>query len=294
MKKEWIRSDAMFAYALLLPATLFLIMVRIYPLFKGMALGFTNSKLLGKNVDFVGFENFIYLIHDKVFWSSLSFTFIYTISVVASAYLFGLLIAILMNKSIRGRGIFRAMFLVPWVIPAVVAGASWQWSLNDQTGIINNILLYIGLIDKPLLFLASPFMAQLTVIIEGSWKSYPFICLSLLAGLQNIPNELYESAKIDGANKLQSFINITMPMLKHVTMMVIVLMTIWTMNNFDNIYLLTMGGPANSTNVVSILSYYTAFYRFDLGYASAISTFMLCVMMILAIGYMKVVNRGED
>lgn len=294
MKKEWIRSDAMFAYALLLPATLFLIMVRIYPLFKGMALGFTNSKLLGKNVDFVGFENFIYLMHDKAFWNSLSFTFVYTFSVVVIAYLFGLLIAILMNKDIRGRGIFRAMFLIPWVIPAVVAGASWQWSLNDQTGIFNNILIYIGLIDKPLLFLASPFMAKLTVIIEGAWKSYPFICLSLLAGLQNIPNELYESAKIDGANRVQSFINITMPMLKHVTMMVIVLMTVWTMNNFDNIYLLTMGGPANSTNVVSILSYYTAFYRFDLGYASAISSFMLVVMMILAIGYMKFVNRGEE
>ncbi|MDR2369987.1 MAG: sugar ABC transporter permease, partial [Treponema sp.] len=148
-----------------------------------------------------------------------------------------------------------------------------------------------GVISSPILFLADPLLARISVCFTGAWKSFPFMMIVLLSGMQGIPDELYESAAIDGAGFFRSFRYITVPMLKNVSIIATVLMFIWTFNNFENIYLLTKGGPANATFVLPILSYYTAFFRSQLGYASAISTLMLVVLLGMALIYMRILQK---
>jgi ABC-type sugar transport system permease subunit len=243
---------------------------------------------------FNGLDNFIRILtKDKEFYGTLGFSFLSTLAVVVIAYVFGMCFALLLNRDIKFRGFFRALILIPWIIPPVVAATNWSWLLNDQIGFVNFVLRKWGLVDKPILFLADPVLARLTVCFTGAWKSFPFMMIVLLSGMQGIPDELYESASIDGAGFFRSFLHITVPMLRPVTMISTVLMFIWTFNNFENIYLLTKGGPANATFVLPILSYYTAFFRSQLGYASAISTLMLVVLLFMALVYMRILLKNS-
>ena len=293
--KKIFRSDACFAYLLLLPATIALLAIRVYPLLEGVGISFTNRRLLNdRPTKFVGLDNFVKIFtNDSEFWRVLGFTLIYTIAVVIVSYVVGLGIALLMNMKIKGRAVFRTLLLIPWIVPGVVGAASWKWALNDQTGVINIILKNLGLIGRSIPFLASPFLARIVVIVVGSWRNYPYMALSLLAGLQTVPEDTKEAARIDGANKVQAFFYVILPQIKSVTMVCTTLMFVWTFNNFDNIYLLTLGGPDGSTQVMSVLSYYSAFSRMNMGYASAISTIMLVLMLILSVFYTKMISKGD-
>lgn len=290
------KTEAFFAYALLLPATLALVLIRVVPLLEGIGISFTNRRLLqDRPTSFVGIDNFIRIFtEDKEFWRVLGFTFFYTIMVVLLSYCMGLIIALLMNIEIKGRGIFRTLLLMPWIIPGVVAAASWKWALNDQSGVINMLLQSLHITSKSIPFLASTKWAKVVVILVGAWKNYPYMALSLLAGLQNVPTDTKEAAKIDGANVFQSFFRVVLPQIRPVTMVCTTLMFIWTFNNFDNIFLLTGGGPDGSTQVMSVLSYYSAFSKMNMGYASALSTVMLAIMMVLAVLYIRMVMKKED
>lgn len=276
----------------IIPSIIGFLGVILIPLIRGIYLGFTNYNLLKINeVRFIGFNNFIdILLHNPDFWKTSGFTLIFVMGTVSVSYLFGMLIAYLLNKDIKGRGFYRALLLIPWVIPTVVSAFSWRWIMNDQVGIINIFLKNIGIIKKPLLFLADANMAKLTVIMVNSWKSFPFMTLVLLSGMQSIPNELYEAAELDGTNWFKSFIYITLPNLKGVSFIATILLFIWTFNNFETIYLLTMGGPANATRVLSILTYVVGFSSFKLGYASSISTIMMVFMTIIAIFYLRLLK----
>ena len=291
------KTESFFAYALLLPATLALVLIRVVPLLEGIGISFTNRRLLqDRPTSFVGIDNFIRIFtEDKEFWRVLGFTFFYTIMVVVLSYCMGLIIALLMNIEIKGRGIFRTLLLMPWIIPGVVAAASWKWALNDQSGVINMLLQSLHITSKSIPFLASTKWAKVVVILVGAWKNYPYMALSLLAGLQNVPTDTKEAAKIDGANVFQSFFRVVLPQIRPVTMVCTTLMFIWTFNNFDNIFLLTGGGPDGSTQVMSVLSYYSAFSKMNMGYASALSTVMLVIMMVLAVIYIRMVmKKNED
>lgn len=273
-------------YYMLIPATFLFLLINGFPLVYGLVLSFTDKNYTKpKSGDFVGFENFVKIFQDDEFWGIMGFTLFYTAAVVFVSYVLGLILAMLLNRHIRGRAIFRTFALVPWVIPTVVATQCWKWVLNDQFGIVNQILLKLHLIEVPIQFLADPELAKMTVIISGIWKTYPFMMVVLLAGLQSIGIDMYEPAYIDGASKMQVFRYITMPMLKPVSTMAVVLQLLWTFNSlsYDNIYLLTQGGPAQSTYVVSILSYYTAIYRGKIGYASAIATLMMIFIAIIVL-----------
>lgn len=293
--RKTIKSDSCFAYLLLLPATLALVLIRVVPLFEGVAMSFTNRRLLNdRPTRFIGLDNFVKIFTDDPgFWQVFIFTLIYTVCVVALSYGMGLGIALLMNMKIKCRGMFRILLLIPWIIPAVVAGASWKWALNDQTGIINLILKDLHIVSKSVPFLADPFIAKIAVIFIGAWKNYPYMALSLLAGLQNVPEDTKEAARIDGAGTFQTFFRVILPQIRPVTLVCTTLMFIWTFNNFDNIYLLTMGGPDNATQVLSVLSYNSAFYKMNMGYASAVSSVMLVFMMLMSILYMKLVLKDE-
>lgn len=290
-----LKSNAL-GYKMLMPASLLILLVSIYPLLNGFSLAFQDYNLLRpKRREFVLFANFVEILtKDRDFYRVLIFSFIYAFCVVLVSYVFGLCLALLMNREIKFRGVIRAIILIPWVIPPVVAATNWLWLLNDQLGFINRTLQSIGLISKPILFLADPFLAKITVIMTGAWKSFPFMMITLLAGLQSIPHELYESAYMDGASFAKSLRYITLPMLKPISLISTTLMFIWTFNNFENIYLLTYGGPMESTYVLPIYSYYTAFVRSEIGYASAISTILLVVLLGLALVYMRVLRTQEN
>jgi multiple sugar transport system permease protein len=278
---------------LLIPATVLILAISIYPLIRGIGISFMNYNLRRlRQVRFTGFDNFLRILtEDALFFRSLGFSFLYSFAVVIISYVTGMCLALLLNRDIKFRGLFRALILIPWVIPPVVAAANWTWLLNDQLGFINLLLRRIEIIDKPILFLADEHLVRMSVSFTGAWKSFPFMTVVLLSGMQGIPDELYESASIDGAGFFRSFWHITVPMLKSVTMISTVLMFIWTFNNFENIYLLTAGGPSYATFVLPILSYFTAFYRSQLGYASAVSTVMLAVLLAMALVYMRILRR---
>jgi multiple sugar transport system permease protein len=279
-------------YAMLVPATVMILLISCYPLFRGIWLSFLNYNLLKpKKQGFAGIANYIKAFSDREFWGVLEYSFIYTVFVVVIAYFVGLTFAMLLNRNIKGRGLFRALALVPWIIPSAVAAVTWSWLVNDQVGLINHLIRQLPWQTKSVLFVADPQIARFTVIWTSAWKSFPFMMITLLAGLQAIPNELYEAAEIDGANFWQRFGYVTMPQLNSVTTVCTTLMFIWTFNNLENIYLLTRGGPNQATFVLSILTYYTAFMRSDLGYASAISTILLTVLVFVMLAYVRVIGN---
>ena len=296
-----------FGYMLIFPSAIVFLIVSIYPLLTGIMLSFQNSSLYkGDEKKFVGLKNIITILtSDAEFRSDLLFTVIYTIGIVVIAYITGLVFSLLLNTDVPCRTLFRVLILIPWVISPAVSSMSWSWLLSDQYGFFNNFLKSIGVIDKSILFLADKFIlkggmlvaamvAKIMVIIIGAWRNFPFITVSLLAGLQGISKDYYEAADIDGANKFQRFRYVTFPHLKNVSIITITLVSIWTFNNFDNIYMLTKGGPAQSTEVLSILAYNNAFFRGNISYASAMATVMLVIMLIASGVYFKVSKYGKE
>lgn len=277
------KKNTLFAWILLIPPTLVLLAVSIYPVFSSLYMSFTNERLLSGNAKFVGLDNYIRLFSDSEFWGSVGFTFIYSFSVVAIAYVSGLALALVLNRKIRFKGIIRAAFLLPWVIPPVIAVTNLKWILHDQVGIINTTLQAWGIIQKPILFLAQYGLIRPTVILASAWKQLPFMMITLLAGLQSVPPELYESASIDGAGFWRKLFSITLPVIRPLTFINTTLSFVWTINSFEMIWLMTGGGPNGHTFTVPVLSYYTAFFRNNLSYAATIATSMLVVLLLLTL-----------
>jgi multiple sugar transport system permease protein len=270
---------------LILPALITILAVRAYPVLNGFYLSLTDKNLFSaKKENYIGMDNFIKLIlKDHEFHYVICFSLAYTVSVVLFSYLVGMAFALLLNNDIKFKGVFRALILIPWVIPPAVGAANFLSILNDEFGIVNEFLKNIGVIQKSIKFIADMSVVRITVIIYGVWRSFPFMMIVLLSGLQSIPIELYEAAYAEGANRIKSFFYITLPLLKKVTFISSTLMLLWTFYNFENIYLLTGGGPVNRTMVLSILTYNTAFYRGQMGYASSIAAMMSIFMLVICV-----------
>ncbi len=269
--------------------------VSIFPLLNGISLSFQDYYILKPNKPsgFNGIQNYIKLFQDSEFHGVLLYTLIYTVSVVVLSYCFGWMIALLLNKKIRFRGLYRALVLLPWMVSSTVAGTNWMWVLNDRIGFLNQWLQKLNIVSSPILFLAVPELARMTVIFTGAWKAFPFTAIALLAAIQGISKDLYESAQIDGAGYWRSFFHITFPMVRNVSAVSTILMFIWNFNSFEAIYLLTRGGPANATFTLPILTYNTAFYRSNMGYASAIGTMILLVLLIVSLIYLRLLRANE-
>ena len=299
-RQERLNSNAP-GYRMLIPACIFLLIINTIPFFYGLVLSFTNKDIYKPNIatKFIGIENYIKAMSSSDFLSILGFTLVYTITSVLLSYVLGMVFALLLNREIKGRNIFRGIALIPWVMASSAVVISWRWMLNDQFGIINIFLQQIGLIKEPIHFFSDPLLAKITVIMFAVWKGYPFQMIMLLGGLQSIGKEMYEPAVIDGANKWQCFRYITLPLLKPVSIVTLTLQFIWTFNtnSFDNIYLLTKGGPVKATYVLSIDTYNAAFFKGKTGYASAISLIMtvfIAVVYIIYIAAKKVKESKEN
>lgn len=289
-KRKW------FGIKMILPAFLLMAVFLLYPLFTGISYSVTSYRLdrPGKT-KLVFLENFIKILtSDSDFYESFGFTFIYAFGTVILAYLVGFAIALLLNQDVWGRGIFRALILLPWIISSSVTATNWKWLLNDRYGLINNFLLDIGVIDSPILFLAKPMLAKMTVIAIGAWKALPFMTIVILAGLQSVPGELYEAASIDGAGFWKRMKYVTLPEISGITTMCTTLQFIWNFNNFENIYLMTSGGPNSATYTLPIYIYQSAFARNKIAYASAIAVIILILMIIFTICRMRLQKGKRD
>ncbi|MBN9062023.1 MAG: hypothetical protein BGP06_14570 [Rhizobiales bacterium 65-9] len=286
----FLQRRARFAYFLVLPSLAVITLLDILPIIESVVVSLQNQNMGRSNPEaFVGFAHYSRaLFEEPTFWTSLWKTVIWTAFSVAGAYLVALGLALLLNMDIWGRTLFRALFLVPWVIPDVATALLWKWLYGDEFGVINFLLTKVGIINKPVLWLSDPLMAMPAVVLVQIWKLYPVMFVVLLAALQNVPKELTESAVIDGAGVMQRFRFVTFPFIKATSIILTLLASIWTFQAFDIVYLLTGGGPAGATKILPTLVYDKAFWGLEMGYASAISLLMLLCLLVISVAYLTI------
>lgn len=284
------------AYLLLLPSFLLVAAVVIYPVLSGtwMSLHQFNIMRINKGMRFVGLDQYRMLFEDPNFWTIAQNTLVWVVFGSISQFLVGLVIALALNrKSLRWSPIARVLILLPWVIPSVVAGHMWALLLDSRLGVINDILVRLGVLDQYMAWFADPNTAMPAVLLVDLWRAFPFFVLLLFAGLQSIPEDLYEAADVDGANPWQKFRAITIPMLTPVVVAAVILRIISLVNSPDLMIVLTNGGPGLATYVMALHAFSTAYESFNFGAAAAISVIMLVVLMIFTTVYLRVsgVNR---
>jgi ABC-type sugar transport system permease subunit len=271
-------------FLFLSPSIVLIGLVVAWPLLTGVNYSLHDGTLL-KSGNFVGADNYIGLISDPDFWRALRFSLVFAVTNVVCCYLLGLGIALLMREQMPGRAIFRIAFLLPWIIPSIVSVVSWRWLIADQNAPVNLLLGLVGI--NPIYFLSSDFWAQIVVFAVKIWRSFPFMMLSLLAGLQGIDATLYEATAIDGATRWQAFRYVTMPQLAGVSTVLCILMTIWTINDFETPWLVTQGGPSNHTENLILLAFRYTFSRNQVGYGSAVSFITFLILTGLAVLLMR-------
>jgi multiple sugar transport system permease protein len=264
----------------LLPATLALLAVIAYPLLYGFYLGLTNANPLSLEREFIGLQNYRDIFDDSVYQNSLWLTIRYTLVIVTIEFPLAMILALMLNEPIRGRAIYRALLLIPWVMPNVVAAIIWRWIYSPDFGLLNFALAELHIIDSYLSFTGDPNRALPAVIAVSVWKGLPFSTVVLLAGLQAVPADLYEAARVDGANAWQRFRDITIPGMLSIIVIVLVLRAVWSFNSFDLVYVLTGGGPGWATQLLSIYVYLTSFQYQQLGYGAAMAVTMLVILAV--------------
>jgi multiple sugar transport system permease protein len=261
-------------FLFMLPAAVFLLCFLTYPLGLGVWLGFTDTKI-GRDGVFIGLENYEFLWDDSVFWLSVFNTVLYTFVASVLKFGLGLWLALLLNENLPIKSFFRAIVLLPWVVPTVLSALAFWWIYDAQFSIISWSLMQIGLIDQPINFLGDPTNARLSVIAANVWRGIPFVAISLLAGLQTIPASLQEAASLDGASSWQRFRHVTLPMLTPIIAVVMTFSVLFTFTDFQLIYVLTKGGPVNATHLMATLSFQRAIPGGQLGEGAAIAVAMI-------------------
>jgi len=261
-------------FVFMLPAAVFLLCFLTYPLGLGVWLGFTDTKI-GRDGIFIGLENYQFLWDDSVFWLSVFNTVLYTFVASVLKFALGLWLALLLNENLPIKSFFRAIVLLPWVVPTVLSALAFWWIYDAQFSILSWSLMQIGLIDQPINFLGDPTNARLSVIAANVWRGIPFVAISLLAGLQTIPASLQEAASLDGASSWQRFRHVTLPMLTPIIAVVMTFSVLFTFTDFQLIYVLTKGGPVNATHLMATLSFQRAIPGGQLGEGAAIAVAMI-------------------
>lgn len=258
----------------MLPAALFLLVFLTYPLGLGVWLGFTDAKI-GRPGIFIGLENYAFLMGDRIFWLSVFNTVLYTTVASVLKFALGLWLALLLNEHLPYKSFFRAIILLPWVVPTVLSALAFWWMFDAQFSIISWILMEMGLISAPINFLGDPTNARASVIAANVWRGIPFVAISLLAGLQTIPASLHEAAALDGATSWQRFRNVTLPLLTPIIAVVMTFSVLFTFTDFQLIYVLTKGGPVNATHLMATLSFQRGISGGQLGEGAAIAVAMI-------------------
>src|SRR3989338_8373523 len=268
-----------------IPALILLSLVTIYPIIYVFYLSLHRRLLIFNISKFVGIENYLFLLNDNRFWNALKNTVYFTVVSVSLELLIGLFVAVLLNRAFMFKGLIRAVVLIPWAIPTVVSARMWEWIYNTDFGILN----YITGIKVN--WVGSPVWAMNAAVFMDVWKTTPFVVILLIAGLQIIPKEIYQAARIDGAGNFAIFRKITLPFLKPVILVVLIFRTLDAFRVFDAIYVLTGGGPANTTETLSIYTYKILFQTLQFGYGSTLSVVVFMFTGCISIFYIKAMSR---
>jgi multiple sugar transport system permease protein len=287
-------GSAPFGYLLVGPLVLWLVITIMLPLIYAIYVGFTDAGIIGTEADFIGLENYVTVLGDAEFRSAFGRSLIWAVGGAVVQTVLAFATALALNQAFRGRRFARTWIILSWIIPTIVIAILWRWMLNASYGIVNFFVTTLGISEAPIDFLGSPKWALPTVIMINAWRWFPFLALLILAGLQSIPGELYEAAKVDGANATQRFFNITMPQLQPVLYVVGLIGTLWAFQIFDVIWLLTQGGPSGATQTLPVMIYDRAFNGFAMGEASAISVLLCAFLLIFSVLYIMFVPAGES
>jgi multiple sugar transport system permease protein len=283
-----------YPYLSILPVVIIIGLFTIYPIIHALRMSVYQYLLTRPNAHpFVGLRNFEEVVTSYYFKNSMTVTAIYTVAAVSGVIVFGLGVAMLLNSKIRTAAILKVVILLPWALPAVVSGLLWKWILNADFGILNGLLYAVGIIDSYIPFLADPTLAKISLIMAHIWKEGPLAAIFFLAGLQLIPEEFYEAAKIDGGGGWRIFRHVTLPLLRPTILVVAVYETMTAILTFDTIFVLTGGGPANATALISWFAYAEIFKSLNLGHGVALSIIIALITLVLIMIYLRVL-RSED
>ena len=292
-QSSWAKSRERLAWLLVLPSLLVVVLVAIYPLFQAFRLSLTNARLGStRATEYVGLDNYRYIFNDQSFINAIWHTVYFTVASVALETVLGMGIALIIHSNFKGRGIVRTSMLVPWAIPTVVSAQIWKWMLNDQYGVINDLLVYrLHILDHKVVWLGNPSTAMPSMIAVDVWKTTPFMALLLLAGLQVIPGDVYEAARVDGASKWKQFWQITLPLLRPALLVALIFRTLDAFRVFDVIYV--MKGYAAETLTLSMYARQMMIDLSRLGRGSAASVFIFICIGLMVIGYTRLVRVEE-
>ncbi|MFB5662972.1 carbohydrate ABC transporter permease [Alteribacillus sp. HJP-4] len=281
-------------YSFILPAIVFLSLFLIYPVLYNINLSFrdiTIRNLIQGDQLFIGMDNYTTVLTDPLFIKALTNSLLFTLATLVLSTFFGFCLALFFNQPFPGHKWMRAVLLVAWMTPIIITGTIFKWMLDAEYGIINEMLLNAGLISEPVRWLSDTGTSLISVIIANVWLSIPFSMVILLGGLQGLPKSVYEAARIDGANKLKQFIYITFPMMKPTLSILIMLGVIYTFKVFDVIYIMTAGGPANSSQVVPYLAYDLSFTLHRFGEGAALSNISLLIIASISLLYLYLIRK---
>jgi multiple sugar transport system permease protein len=279
---------------LLSPALALLLGIVAYPIARAIWLSFHRLEILRPDLSLnVGFDNYRELLQDPVIRIALQNSIVWVVGVVFFQFLGGLVGALVLNRRFPGRGIVRGLALIPWATPSVLVGLMWTWMLDGNYGLINDLLVKVGILARFRPWLAQPWSALTGVMLADVWQGIPFFAVMLLAALQAIPEDLFEAARIDGASAWRVFCHVTLPLLLPTILITTMLRMIWTANYMDLIMIMTGGGPGYSSLTVPLHAYYTAYKRLDFGYGSTIAIVQVAILGVAIVFYLRQLRRNE-
>lgn len=282
-------------YWLLSPAVLATLIVVFYPMLQaGITSLYYEILWKPKATRFIGLDNFIAIARDPVFWASLGRTALWIGITVPLQLALGFVTALLLNQQFRWRTLARSLILIPWALPSVVIGLMWSWIYHPQVGLLNDLLLRVGMLNSAIPWLADPDTALYSIITALVWQGFPFFAIMILAGLQTIPANLYEAAAIDGATTWQQFVEITLPGLKSVLVTAVMLRIIWVANSMDVIYVMTGGGPGYATHTLPLYAFKRTYSSMDFGYGSALAVTFALLLLGFIVLYLRRMGREME
>jgi len=286
--------ELLLGYAYLIPVVVCLGGTIAFPILKAIHMSlYYNVLIKPQEYRFIGLGNYARLLGDDVFWLSLWNSAVWVGGSVSLQFLGGFAAALLLHQAFAGRSLVRTVTLLPWIIPGVVVALVWEYVYQPNYGILNDLLFRLGWLHERVAWLSDPNLAMPAVIVTNIWRGVPFFAIMLLAGLQAIPDELYEAARVDGASLTQRFWHVTLPLLRPIIVVATATRIIWTFNYADLIFVMTSGGPANATQITSTYTLLQAYSNLDFGYAATLSVVLLLIMLIFTIVYLRV-TRGVE
>jgi multiple sugar transport system permease protein len=280
--REWRQRDWLAAYIFLAPAAAIFAALIAYPFADGIATSFTD-RAVAQPGSFIGFDNFAKLMTDEHFLGAAMNSLVLTVCVVTMKLILGLASAALLSQPMPMRGLIRALVFLPWAVPGLIAGLSWKWIFDEQAGVLNSLLLELGIVGQPVYWLSDPFIAKFSIGIAMVWHGLPFFTMMFLAAMTAIPADLKEAAVLDGASPWRRYRSVTLPQMREVISVTVMLSAIWTFNSFHMVFILTGGGPAMRTHILPTLAYEYGITQSQLGLGSAVLVSVVPVLLVLIV-----------